>query len=93
MRLRSFTGKTMSDALAHVRQHLGDDAVIVATQEDEDGSMRVTAALDEDAAPAPLPRNQTRSTRSTRPWRDTGCRPTSRKKFSLRLWRSPIRSR
>jgi flagellar biosynthesis protein FlhF len=55
MRLRSFTGKTMGDALAQVRQHLGDDAVIVATQEDEDGSMRVTAALDQDRAPSPLP--------------------------------------
>jgi flagellar biosynthesis protein FlhF len=55
MRLRSFSGKTMSDALAQVRQHLGDDAVIVTTQEDEDGSMRVTAALDQDLSPTPLP--------------------------------------
>jgi len=46
MRLRSFTGRTMNEAMAQVRQHLGPDAVIVSTQDDEDGGTRVTAALD-----------------------------------------------
>jgi len=55
MRLRSFTGKTMSEALAQVRLHLGDEAVIVATEEDDDGSVRVTAALDQDVAAKPMP--------------------------------------
>lgn len=46
MRLRSFTGRTMSEAMARVRRELGPDAIIVSTQEDEDGGTRVTAALD-----------------------------------------------
>ncbi len=46
MRLRSFTGRTMSEAMGLVRQHLGPDAIIVSTQEDERRRMRVTAALD-----------------------------------------------
>ncbi|HUZ72634.1 MAG TPA: GTPase [Stellaceae bacterium] len=46
MRLRSFTGRTMTEAMSQVRQSLGPDAVIVSTQEDSDGLMRVTAALD-----------------------------------------------
>lgn len=48
MRLRSFTGRTMSEAMGCVRQTLGPEAIIVSTQEDEDGVMRVTAALDAD---------------------------------------------
>jgi flagellar biosynthesis protein FlhF len=56
MRLRSFTGRTMSEAMGLVRQHLGPEAIIVSTQEDEDGVMRVTAALDADlAVRAPSP--------------------------------------
>jgi flagellar biosynthesis protein FlhF len=51
MRLRSFTGRTMSEAMAQVRQQLGPDAIIVSTQEDEDGGTRVTAALDSPDAP------------------------------------------
>ncbi len=50
MRLRSFSGRTMNEAMGLVRQHLGADAIIVSTQEDEDGLMSVTAALDADLA-------------------------------------------
>jgi flagellar biosynthesis protein FlhF len=50
MRLRSFTGRTMNEAMGLVRQQLGADAIIVSTQEDEDGLMSVTAALDADLA-------------------------------------------
>jgi flagellar biosynthesis protein FlhF len=50
MRLRSFTGRTMTEAMGLVRQELGAEAIIVETREDEDGSMRVTAALDADLA-------------------------------------------
>jgi len=46
MRLRSFTGRTMSEAMNQVRQHLGPDAIIVSTHEDEEGETCVTAALD-----------------------------------------------
>jgi len=51
MRLRSFTGRTMTEAMSQVRQTLGPDAVIVSTQEESDGLMRVTAALDAGEAP------------------------------------------
>lgn len=64
MRLRSFHGATHADAMKQVREALGDDAIIVATRDDE-GGVRVTAALDETpaltkkdvkphAAPAPV---------------------------------------
>lgn len=52
MRLRTFSARTMTDAMAKVRLELGPDAIIVSTQEDDDGTMRLTAALDEvDAFP------------------------------------------
>jgi flagellar biosynthesis protein FlhF len=47
MRLRSFSGRTMSEAMSLVRQHLGPDAIIVSTEETGDGGgTRVTAAID-----------------------------------------------
>ncbi|AWU96682.1 GTPase [Azospirillum ramasamyi] len=52
MRLKSFHAKTMSDAMRMVRQSLGDDAIIVATREEEGGGVRVTAAVEEDDLPA-----------------------------------------
>lgn len=48
MRLKSFHAKTMSEAMKLVRQTLGDDAIIVATREEESGGVRVTAAVEED---------------------------------------------
>ena len=56
MRLRSFLGSNLADAMNQVRAALGDDAIIVATR-DEDGpngviGVRVTAALDENPLPA-----------------------------------------
>lgn len=53
MRLKSFHAPNMAEAMRAVRAALGDDAIIVATREEE-GGVRVTAAIDEaDAAPAP----------------------------------------
>jgi len=57
MRLRSFTGRTMSEAMGLVREHLGPEAIIVSTQEDEAGDMCVTAALDFAEAAAAEPAN------------------------------------
>lgn len=59
MRLRSFHGKTMADAMTQVRENLGDDAIIVATREDKAGlGVRVTAAIEEiDVEPATAPFN------------------------------------
>jgi flagellar biosynthesis protein FlhF len=53
MRLRTFTATTMSEAMALVRARLGPDAVIVSTEEGEDGATRVTAAVDRPEPPAP----------------------------------------
>jgi len=50
MRLRSFHGPNLTDAMRMVRESLGDDAIIVATRDDDMGGVRVTAAID-DAEP------------------------------------------
>ena len=47
MRLKSFTAKTMKEAMQMVRDELGENAVIVATRE-ESGGVRVTAALEQE---------------------------------------------
>lgn len=47
MRLRSFHGATLQEAMQQVRDALGSNAIIVATREDDDGGVRVTAAADE----------------------------------------------
>lgn len=46
MRLKSFSAPTLTEAMAEVRKALGDNAIIVATR-DEDGLVRVTAAIDD----------------------------------------------
>ncbi len=51
MRLKSFSAKTMTEAMQMVRDALGEDAVIVATREEQGGpqrggGVRVTAAID-----------------------------------------------
>ncbi|MCB9988714.1 MAG: GTPase [Rhodospirillales bacterium] len=47
MRLKSFYAKTMTEAMHMVRETLGEDAVIVATREENGGrSVRVTAAIE-----------------------------------------------
>lgn len=49
MRLRNYTAPTMSEAMALVRAEMGDDAIIVSTEVDEDdGVCWVTAALEDD---------------------------------------------
>ncbi|MDD4616242.1 MAG: GTPase [Alphaproteobacteria bacterium] len=47
MRLKSFHGATLTDAMRAVRDALGENAIIVATREEESGGIRVTAAIDE----------------------------------------------
>jgi len=54
MRLRSFTAKSLPEAMRRVRDVLGPDAIILSTQPAEDGhGVRVTAAL-EDSPLEPL---------------------------------------
>lgn len=53
MRLKSFTAKTMSEAMQMVRETLGEDAIILATREENGGrSVSVSAAIEDDRAPA-----------------------------------------
>ncbi|GAB4374208.1 MAG: hypothetical protein Kow00114_36610 [Kiloniellaceae bacterium] len=57
MLLRTFTGRTAQEAMAQVRKVLGDEAIILSTQ-DDDAGVRVTAALEQAerrAAAAPPP--------------------------------------
>lgn len=51
MRLKSFHGATISEAMRQVRDAFGDDAIIVATRDDDQGGVRVTAAVDEPTGP------------------------------------------
>lgn len=71
MRLKSFTAKTMKDAMQMIRETLGENAIIVATQEENGGkSVRVTAAIDQDTEMT-MPRNMARDddhTPSTSDW-------------------------
>jgi len=45
MLLRTFTARTANEAMQQIRTVLGDDAIILSTQ-DDDGGVRVTAALE-----------------------------------------------
>ncbi len=47
MRLKSFYGTNLTEAMRCVREALGENAIIVATREEEKGGIRVTAAIDE----------------------------------------------
>ena len=52
MHLKTFTAESLPDAMQQVRDHLGDDAVILSTESDpEAGGVRVTAALEDRDAP------------------------------------------
>lgn len=53
MRLRSFHGANLTEAMRQVRDALGDNAIIVATHDNEGSGVRVTAAIDE-APVAPI---------------------------------------
>ncbi len=47
MRLKSFHANTMAEAMRLVRDTLGDDAIIVASREEDGGGVRLTAAIEE----------------------------------------------
>lgn len=46
MRLKFFTAANMRTAMSEVRAVLGEDAIIVSTQNDEKGGVRITAAVE-----------------------------------------------
>lgn len=54
MRLRTFTARSMPEALKQIKAELGEDAVILSTKELASG-IQVTAAMEPDAPPAPRP--------------------------------------
>ena len=53
MLLRTFSARTAAEAMEQVRNVLGDEAIILSTQDDASGGVQVTAALE--AALLPLP--------------------------------------
>jgi len=57
MRLKSFHGTNLTEAMRMVREALGENAIIVATRDDDAGGIRVTAAID-DVAPHPAPASE-----------------------------------
>ena len=55
MRIKSFTGPTATEAMNKVRMELGEDAIILATQDLPSGETQVTAAIEQsDPAPAKI---------------------------------------
>lgn len=55
MRLKSFYAKTLTEAMQMIRDTLGEDAIIVATREENGGkAVRVTAAIDRRDFAAPV---------------------------------------
>ncbi len=49
MRLRQFHAQSVPEAMQKVRESLGEDAIILATRDDPDGGVSVTAALEDEA--------------------------------------------
>ncbi len=55
MRIKSFNGQSMADAMNKVRQELGADAIILSSQELTGGEIQITAAIEKsDPDPSPL---------------------------------------
>ena len=46
MQLKTFTAPTISEAIAHAREELGEDALVVASDASDTGGIRVTAAIE-----------------------------------------------
>lgn len=69
MRLKSFHGPSLTDAMRLVREALGENAIIVATRDDDAGGIRVTAAIDE--IPQPLPTAASTPSAKTAPQEET----------------------
>jgi len=57
MRLKSFYGQNMTEVMRTVRDSLGDNAIIVATRDDEMGGVRVTVAIDDPASSSSAPKS------------------------------------
>ncbi len=73
MRLKTFYAKNMTEAMQQVRNTLGEDAIIIATRNEQGGkSVRVTAAIEQvdDHLPDPYPEDYEPVSRRKKPSRD-----------------------
>ena len=53
MRLKTFSAPSMSDALKMVKEHFGEEAIIVSSQKADRGlGVQVTAAVDTETEPS-----------------------------------------
>lgn len=48
MKIKNFSAPTMAQAMALVKEELGDEAVIISSTKDKDGNFNITAAIEED---------------------------------------------
>lgn len=48
MRIKTFIGPTMSHVMSQIKKDLGEDAVIISSRTQDDGSLRVSAAIEEE---------------------------------------------
>ncbi len=58
MRLKTFTAPTLAEAMRRVREALGDEAIIVDSQDGQNGNCRITVAvetIEEDYGPPAVP--------------------------------------
>ncbi len=53
MRIKSYTGKSVSEAMDKIRKDLGEEAIILATQNLPTGEAQVTAAVEKSDPPSP----------------------------------------
>lgn len=71
MRIKSFTGASVMEAMNKVRTELGDEAVILATQNLPSGESQVTVAIEQpDPTPAPIPVKSEWATDWDSDWRE-----------------------
>lgn len=80
MRIKSFTGSSVMDAMNKVRTELGDEAVILATQSLPTGESQVTAAIEQsDPSPDPVPIKSEWATDWDSDWRQESKKNPSKK--------------
>lgn len=51
MKLKTFQAANMGDIMRQIKKELGEDAVIISSRTQDDGSLRVTAAIEENSPP------------------------------------------
>ena len=54
MRLKTYNGPNMAEIMRQIKKELGDDAVIISSRTQDDGSLRITAAIEDQPVPEPV---------------------------------------